>query len=148
METKKQAFLSRGPLVYELFSVMVHSGSAAGGHYYAYIKDFTSELWFCFNDSSVTQASYEDVMQTFGGSSSGSRSYYTSSYISSTNAYMLFYRQVDPTRNAKPLQENEFPQHLKGLMREMQEEEQREAERRQTQLSLQKITVFSFTPPN
>lgn len=28
----------QGPYVYELFSIMIHSGSAAGGHYYAYIK--------------------------------------------------------------------------------------------------------------
>ena len=28
----------QGPFVYELFSIMIHSGSAAGGHYYAYIK--------------------------------------------------------------------------------------------------------------
>jgi ubiquitin carboxyl-terminal hydrolase 47 len=31
----------RGPHIYELFSVLVHSGSAMGGHYYAYIKDLT-----------------------------------------------------------------------------------------------------------
>jgi ubiquitin carboxyl-terminal hydrolase 47 len=30
--------LRRGPYVYELFSIMIHSGSAIGGHYYAYIK--------------------------------------------------------------------------------------------------------------
>lgn len=30
--------LKQGEYVYELFSVMVHQGSAAGGHYYAYIK--------------------------------------------------------------------------------------------------------------
>ena len=30
--------LSQGPYVYELFSIMIHSGSAIGGHYYAYIK--------------------------------------------------------------------------------------------------------------
>jgi ubiquitin carboxyl-terminal hydrolase 47 len=28
----------QGPFQYELFSIMIHSGSAAGGHYYAYIK--------------------------------------------------------------------------------------------------------------
>lgn len=28
----------QGPNVYELFSIMIHSGSANGGHYYAYIK--------------------------------------------------------------------------------------------------------------
>lgn len=33
-----QELLKEGPYVYELFSIMVHSGSANGGHYYAYIK--------------------------------------------------------------------------------------------------------------
>ena len=36
--------------MYELFSVMVHSGSAAGGHYYAYIKSFEDNRWYSFND--------------------------------------------------------------------------------------------------
>jgi len=31
-------YFQQGPYVYELFSIMVHSGSANGGHYYAYIK--------------------------------------------------------------------------------------------------------------
>lgn len=44
-----------GPYVYQLFSIMVHSGSASGGHYYAYIKDLTSGEWYCFNDQSVTK---------------------------------------------------------------------------------------------
>ena len=30
--------LLQGRYVYELFSIMIHSGSAIGGHYYAYIK--------------------------------------------------------------------------------------------------------------
>lgn len=33
-----ESYLAEGPYVYELFSIMVHSGSANGGHYYAYIK--------------------------------------------------------------------------------------------------------------
>ena len=33
---------------------MIHAGSASGGHYYAYIKDFTKQEWFCFNDQSVS----------------------------------------------------------------------------------------------
>jgi hypothetical protein len=32
---------------------MIHSGSAFGGHYYAFIKDLETGLWFNFNDSSV-----------------------------------------------------------------------------------------------
>lgn len=30
---------------YELFSIMIHSGSATGGHYYAYIKSFETNQW-------------------------------------------------------------------------------------------------------
>jgi ubiquitin C-terminal hydrolase len=37
------AIASSGEWVYELYSVMVHSGSAMGGHYYAYIKDLDSK---------------------------------------------------------------------------------------------------------
>jgi hypothetical protein len=36
---------------YELLSVLVHSGSAAFGHYFAYIKDCKSENWYRFDDS-------------------------------------------------------------------------------------------------
>lgn len=46
-----------GPYIYELFSIMIHSGSASGGHYYAYIKDFRTDEWFCFNDQSVSRVS-------------------------------------------------------------------------------------------
>lgn len=46
-----------GPYKYELFSIMIHSGSASGGHYYAYIKEFENGEWFCFNDQSVSPVS-------------------------------------------------------------------------------------------
>lgn len=45
-------------LLYELFSVMVHSGSAAGGHYYACIKSFNDDQWYSFNDQHVSKVSY------------------------------------------------------------------------------------------
>lgn len=51
----------QGPYIYELFSIMIHSGSASGGHYYAYIKDFKSGHWFCFNDQNVTMVNYGKV---------------------------------------------------------------------------------------
>jgi len=41
-----------GP-IYELLSVVVHSGSMGGGHYYAYIKDLNEGGWYQFNDASV-----------------------------------------------------------------------------------------------
>lgn len=47
----------KGPYFYELFSIMIHSGSASGGHYYAYIKDFQTRMWYCFNDQNVSAVS-------------------------------------------------------------------------------------------
>jgi len=44
--------------MYELYAILIHSGNASGGHYYAYIKDFGSGQWFCFNDQNVTRVSF------------------------------------------------------------------------------------------
>lgn len=52
---KNRMMEPKGPYCYELFSIMIHSGSASGGHYYAYIKDFQKDMWFCFNDQSVNR---------------------------------------------------------------------------------------------
>lgn len=60
-EKNRNHNMETGPYVYELFSIMVHSGSASGGHYYAYIKDFCTGEWFCFNDQSVTRVSAECI---------------------------------------------------------------------------------------
>lgn len=100
-----------GPYMYELFAIMIHSGSASGGHYYAYIKDFDTSVWYCFNDQSVTTITQEDIQKSFGGGST--RAYYSGAFSSSTNAYMLMYRQVDSTRNIRAMKADEFPEHLK-----------------------------------
>lgn len=50
-----------GPFIYELFSIMIHSGSASGGHYYVYIKDFDRGEWFCFDDQSVSRVSIQNT---------------------------------------------------------------------------------------
>lgn len=48
-------FYPQSSLLYELFSVMVHSGSAAGGHYYACIRSFSDDQWYSFNDQHVSK---------------------------------------------------------------------------------------------
>lgn len=92
-----QDSLKDGVDVYELMSVLVwqliifvyiqvHSGSANGGHYYAFIKSFEDNLWYKFNDSSVNQVSVEVVKrESFGDKSMGS-------------AYMLVYSRVTPEK--------------------------------------------------
>lgn len=54
---------------YELFGIVVHIGSVNTGHYIAYIKK--GNLWFKFDDATVTRVSQEDV--------------------SKVSAYLLFY---------------------------------------------------------
>jgi ubiquitin carboxyl-terminal hydrolase 47 len=71
METKEELkidtnsqvleYLKQGDLVYELYSVLVHSGSAMGGHYYAYIKSFEDGKWYNFNDSDVREIDSEEI---------------------------------------------------------------------------------------
>ena len=66
--------------MYELYAIMVHTGGAFGGHYFAYIKSNTE--WFNFNDSKVEPIAESEVLKTFGGSGQ-------------ETAYMLLYRKKD-----------------------------------------------------
>uniref|UniRef100_A0ABM5GE25 Ubl carboxyl-terminal hydrolase 18 n=1 Tax=Pogona vitticeps TaxID=103695 RepID=A0ABM5GE25_9SAUR len=52
--------------LYDLFAVVAHSGSANFGHYCAYVWSLTEGKWYCFNDSSVCQVSWDDVKCTYG----------------------------------------------------------------------------------
>ncbi|XP_017301400.1 ubiquitin carboxyl-terminal hydrolase 47-like [Diaphorina citri] len=79
--TKDPSMNAKGPYVYELFSIMIHSGSASGGHYYAYIKNFSTDEWYCFNDQSVTRITDEDIHKSYGGGPA--RGYYSGVYSSS-----------------------------------------------------------------
>ena len=56
---------------YELFSMLMHSGSALAGHYFAYIKELHSGKWYKFNDSRVTDATEEELSAAMGGGASG-----------------------------------------------------------------------------
>ena len=52
---------------------MIHSGSANGGHYYAYIKSLAEKQWYSFNDQHVQKIAPDDVFKTFGGGNGGAR---------------------------------------------------------------------------
>ncbi|XP_068142761.1 ubiquitin carboxyl-terminal hydrolase 47 isoform X1 [Drosophila tropicalis] len=119
--TSKSTKQDTGPYMYELFAIMIHSGSASGGHYYAYIKDFDNQEWFCFNDQNVSTITQEDIQRSFGGPNG---SYYSSAYTSSTNAYMLMYRQVDAKRNERVVKSLDFPEHIKSLLPKLHAEEE------------------------
>mmetsp|Transcript_25722 Transcript_25722/g.59337 ORF Transcript_25722/g.59337 Transcript_25722/m.59337 type:complete len:1137 (-) Transcript_25722:120-3530(-) len=117
--------------MYELFSVNIHSGSAFGGHYYAYIKSFEDGKWYRFNDSMVSELDDKDIEDAYGGTTaySGS-SYYSSfssasSYASSSNAYMLMYRKIDRSRNLPAIPDEAVPS---SLLRIMEQESAADAE--------------------
>lgn len=100
-----EKYLVEGPNVYELFSILIHSGSALGGHYYAYIKSFENLKWYCFNDSTVTQIQQDDIQKVYGGNSSS----FNSSY--SSNAYLLMYRRID-SENLQKVEKSLIPDYL------------------------------------
>lgn len=158
-----------GALDYELFSVMIHSGGAEGGHYYAFVKSFDTGKWYKFNDASVSEISDEDICTVFGGAppkntatsstatppppppqagatATGSTSSIPkpppigSSY--STNAYMLLYRLIDPSRNKNSVSKEEVPEvHLEWIQKENADFERIRAEH-QKRLDNVAITVF------
>ncbi|XP_077530033.1 ubiquitin carboxyl-terminal hydrolase 47-like isoform X1 [Haemaphysalis longicornis] len=134
-----------GPYLYELFSIMVHSGSANGGHYYAYVKSFTEGQWYCFNDAQVSRVNYDEIRKTYGGGPSRA-GYYVSAYSSSTNAYMLMYRQVDKEQNAEPMTPEQFPAHLRELLESMREAEERERLQKEIDRSMCKVKLFCLHP--
>ncbi|XP_049864801.1 ubiquitin carboxyl-terminal hydrolase 47 isoform X4 [Schistocerca gregaria] len=136
----------KGPYVYELFSIMIHSGSASGGHYYAYIKDFKKNEWFCFNDQIVTRITQDDITKTYGGGPS--RGYYSGAYSSSTNAYMLMYRQIDKQRNSEAMTVEQFPPHIQKLLEKIQEREEFDRKRRERELEDYKLKFYAYHPIN
>ncbi|XP_030188375.1 ubiquitin carboxyl-terminal hydrolase 47 isoform X3 [Lynx canadensis] len=93
-------------------------------------------------EDEITQ---EDIKKTHGGSS-GSRGYYSSAFASSTNAYMLIYRLKDPARNAKFLEVDEYPEHIKNLVQRERELEEQEKRQREIERNTCKIKLFCLHP--
>ena len=101
---KVNELLKQGEYVYELFSIMIHTGGAFGGHYFAYIKSFEDGKWYNFNDSTVTALeSEEDIFKTFGGKE----------YGQSNTAYMLMYRKVSGNESQFKFSEEMVPEYLR-----------------------------------
>uniref|UniRef100_A0A8K9XP74 Ubiquitin carboxyl-terminal hydrolase 47 n=1 Tax=Oncorhynchus mykiss TaxID=8022 RepID=A0A8K9XP74_ONCMY len=109
----------KSSLTFELFSVMVHSGSAAGGHYYACIKSFSDGQWYSFND------------QHFH--------YQLCFYISKMTVKLRFYFP-------KYLDCDDFPEHIKHLVQREKESEEQEKRQREIERNTCKIKLFCMHP--
>ncbi|GMF19657.1 unnamed protein product [Phytophthora lilii] len=126
-----------GPHVYELYSVLIHSGSALGGHYYAYIKSLETGKWYNFNDSNVSEISDTELKTAFGGASGSG---YSMRY--STCAYMLLYRLVNADKNVNVILPESIPQYLKDKIR-ADEEKIRRLEQERLEMA-KKVQVKFF----
>ena len=61
----------RPQIRYELRGVVIHSGTAQGGHYYSLIRDrgVVEPAWYTFDDKRVTPFDVTDIAETaYGGS--------------------------------------------------------------------------------
>jgi hypothetical protein len=70
-----------GTLSYKLHAVYMHRGEASHGHYWIYIFDKESKIWFKFNDSLVSIIDEDEVYRDTSGETG--------------NAYCLVYEKID-----------------------------------------------------
>lgn len=65
-------------------------------------------------------------------------------FTSSTNAYMLMYRQVDAKRNESAFQKEQFPKHILDLLEKMTSEEETKRQYTPTVSDIIKSKVFVY----
>jgi ubiquitin carboxyl-terminal hydrolase 47 len=108
--------------MYELFSVLIASGGAMGGHYFSYIKSFENGKWYNFNDSTVTPIEEKEIEKMFGEDDDSKPEENKDTDPKpkpkpvkkgyGTSAYMLMYRKVGPN-NCSAVTESEIAEYLR-----------------------------------
>jgi len=130
-----QNALKNGPNVYELFSILIHRGSAMGGHYYCYIRSFSTRQWMCFNDSSVTFMNDSDFEEAYGSKRD-------SNSQSGVNAYMLMYRKYDPIKNVMEISKDELSEEFKSIIEEENNKKKEKEEAQKNALLVLKLKII------
>lgn len=102
----------KGSTLYDLFGVIVHSGTPNHGHYYACLRVLPNSLdseWFKFNDTSVTAFSMtQESLEDFYG---GLNDYHTNE--KNYSAYMLIYARHDCVGELyRSITDDEIPSHI------------------------------------
>lgn len=107
-EEKKKKNASEDTFLYELIGVIVHTGTAEGGHYYAFIRDriFNKDKWYSFNDAEVKPFDPEKIdAECFGGEENSrvldhmTDRVYEFNQPKTNSAYMLFYERIASNTN-------------------------------------------------
>lgn len=92
----------------------------------------------------LQQITEEDIRKTYGGGSI--RGHYSSAYSPSTNAYMLMYRQIDKERNATAITVDNFPPHIRKLLKQMKAKEEQERLIKEKENDMIKSKVYCYHP--
>eukprot|EP00357_Protocruzia_adherens_P000598 CAMPEP_0115029208 /NCGR_PEP_ID=MMETSP0216-20121206/36839_1 /TAXON_ID=223996 /ORGANISM="Protocruzia adherens, Strain Boccale" /LENGTH=1045 /DNA_ID=CAMNT_0002405699 /DNA_START=269 /DNA_END=3406 /DNA_ORIENTATION=- len=129
--------LREGEFVYELYSIMIHAGSAMGGHYYAYIESFEDRNWYSFNDSTVKKIAINEIPNVFGGKKTAG----SMMVDNATNAYLLMYRKIKPD-NVDRIDDSEIPEYIGDMVRADLEKEEQERKAREERLNEMEIHVY------
>ena len=116
-DTKINEYLKEGNNVYELFSIVIHSGTAKGGHYYAYIKSFEDGDWYCFNDGNVSFIDKNDIKNIYGEKFSDK----INKYKSTNTAYYLSYRKIEKNEKKWNINDMVISNSLRELCKEENE---------------------------
>ncbi|EDQ90990.1 uncharacterized protein MONBRDRAFT_3133, partial [Monosiga brevicollis MX1] len=88
--------------LYRLTGVVVHSGSAQSGHYYAFAQQRDSSQWLRLDDRQVTPVSTDVLLeQSYGGvkrvdADASVSSYLNANEMKAYSAYLLVYERVEP----------------------------------------------------
>ena len=127
-------YKKEGENVYELYSVVVQSGSANGGHYYAYIKSFEDGKWYNFNDANVYEIEKKDIAEVFGQINNSGR------YQSSATAYCLMYRKLGMKKLT--IDDMKINQVLTGMIQEENEKIIKEEKEKKERLNRINIKIF------
>ncbi len=127
-------YKKEGENVYELYSVVVQSGSANGGHYYAYIKSFEDGKWYNFNDANVYEIEKKDIAEVFGQINNSGR------YQSSATAYCLMYRKLGMKKLT--IDDMKINQVLMGMIQEENEKIIKEEKEKKERLNRINIKIF------
>lgn len=90
------------------------------------------------------QVTHDDIRKTYGGGPN--RTYYSGAYSSSTNAYMLMYRQIDSERNVNAMTAEEFPKHIKDLLHSLREREESDRLNKEREMQLVKMKLYVNHP--
>ncbi|EDO36756.1 predicted protein, partial [Nematostella vectensis] len=96
---------------YNLIGVVVHTGTAEGGHYYSFIRNRSypqQDKWFLFNDAEVKPFDPSQIAgECFGGEMTTktydvvSEKFMDLSFEKTHSAYMLFYERCDSSQPAE-----------------------------------------------